>query len=98
MSSTTFKPEKNTKCSNRRQRPVRRTETEDTDIENESDTETVDYALRVPSRKQFKRQEKTEQKRNGSQPVRKTVDKKSNTEVKDDVIHALFQKIEELSK
>ena len=84
--------------SNRRQRPVRRTETEVTDSENESDTETVEYALRVPSRKQFKRQEKTEQKRNGSQPVRKTVDKNSNTEVKDDVIQALLQTIEELSK
>ena len=89
--------------SNRRQRPVRRTggtETDEADSENESDSDTVEYAFRVPNKRQFKRREKTEAKRKENQTVRKTSVNKAqtNTEVKDDVIQALIQKIEELSK
>ncbi|XP_052238636.1 uncharacterized protein LOC127849933 [Dreissena polymorpha] len=88
--------------SNRRQRPVRRTggtETDEADSENESDSDTVEYAFRVPKKRQFKRSEKTETKRKKYQTVRKTSvnQGQTKTEVKEDVIQALTQKIEELS-
>ena len=85
--------------SNRRQRPVRRTggtETDETDSENESDLDIVDYAFRVPNKRQVKRREKTETKRKENQTVRKTNVNQAQTDttVKDDVIHALIHKIE----
>ncbi|KAH3868714.1 hypothetical protein DPMN_031866 [Dreissena polymorpha] len=52
--------------SNRRQRPVRRTggtETDETHSENESDLDIVEYAFRVPNKRQVKCREKTETKR-----------------------------------